>query len=92
MHILLSKTQIFLKASFFKSHLWHIKMDTVNLVLISLCFSSVAAKMGTLIIHFQRENKDSSRTAMKQLADVIREPKKFPGKEINNSAVSQDFG
>lgn len=26
---------------------------------------------------------------MKQLADVIREPKKFPGKEINNSTVSQ---
>lgn len=24
---------------------------------------------------------------MKQLADVIREPKKFPGKEMNNSAV-----
>lgn len=63
MHILLSKTQIFLKASFFKSYLWHIKMDTVNLVLISLCFSSVAAKMGTLIIHFQRENKDSSRSS-----------------------------
>ena len=29
---------------------------------------------------------------MKQLAGVIREPEKFPGKEINNSAVGQDFG
>lgn len=29
---------------------------------------------------------------MKKLAGVIREPEKFPGKEINNSAVSQDFG
>lgn len=29
---------------------------------------------------------------MKQLAGVIREPEKFPGEEINNSSVSQDFG
>lgn len=30
--------------------------------------------------------------AMKQLAGVIREPEKFPGKEMNNSTVTQDFG
>lgn len=45
-YILLSKTQTFLEESFFISHFWHRKMDTVNLALISLCFSSIAAKMG----------------------------------------------
>lgn len=46
MCILFSKTQIFLKESFFMSHFWLTKMDTVNLALISLFFSSIAAKMG----------------------------------------------
>lgn len=46
MYILLSKIQIFLEESFFISHFWHTKMDTVNLALISSCFSSIAAKMG----------------------------------------------
>lgn len=62
------------------SQLWQPKIDRVDLALIALHLSSMAAKMGHWQYTFKEVIKIRLEAAMKQLAGVIREPKKFPGK------------